>query len=65
MMLEEIAKRLSDYDAEGAELWGKTVEELFANGFARGCFQNYGVVGDVAAILNIVGRYLKERFPKE
>lgn len=65
MMLEQIAKRLADYDAEGARLWGETVNELFKHGFQKGCFQDYGVVSDVAEILSIVERYLKERFPEK
>lgn len=59
----QIEERLSDYDAEGAKLWGETVEELFKNGFRKGTFQDYGVVADVAEVLSMVERYLKECFP--
>lgn len=65
MLLEEIAKKLSDYDAEGAKLWAESVDELFKKGFPNGVYQDYGVVADIASILGIITTYLKERFPEE
>lgn len=61
-IFEQIADRLSDYDAEGAKLWDECVAELFKNGFSRGCFPDYGVIVDIGEVLLQIGRYLKCKY---
>ena len=62
--MERIKVILANYDEEGLQLFKDSVNELFAKGFAKGCYQDYGVITDISRILTICEDLIKKGLNK-
>ena len=64
--MERIKAILEKYnDKEASKLFEDSVNELFKKGFAKGVYQDYGVVADISSILGICETTIKKNIKKE
>ena len=59
--MDKIKEILEKYSQKDLELFKSTVEELYKNGFQKGCFQDYGILVDITSILCECEAYIKNK----